>query len=240
MKRFAILLAVLCTMASAATAQKQSLGVQLGFTEPILRENTASDTKKLSNTTVINGLKVGFIYDATLVKGFGMTLGLNYCFAAYAGKWTVENHVYVAKKVRTSHLMHSLELPIEWQYKFNIATDTWLIAYTGPTLQYNFSFKSTVARRNEATGQTSSESSNHYQTDADNDGNLDYSPFNIQWGVGAGFQYKNYYIRGGYNFGIYNHYRDNAFTMTDGTTSYSMRARFDEWSIRLGIYFLNF
>lgn len=238
MRRTFSIFTMLCMafMLSAQSQQSQSLGVQLGFAESVLRDNTVSHTKKLDNVTISDGLKVGLIYDATLIKGFGMSMAINYAFTMDAGKWVIENEMYVAKKIRTARMLHTIELPIEWQYKFKIATDTWLIAYTGPNLQYNFAFKETITRRNDATGQTSEDKNKHYDVDADGDGNSDYSRFNIQWGVGAGFQYQNYYIRGGYNFGIYNHFRDNY----NDTGAYSNRARFDEWSIRLGIYFLNF
>ena len=235
MKRRLLLLSMLLTTLFIS-AQQQWFGVQVGFNEQILRENTATNTKKLSDKTVGNGVKVGLAYDATLVKGFGLNLSLNYSFATAHSKWIAENITYTAQKRRTSVTMHLIELPIEWQYKFNIATDTWLIAYTGPTLQYSFAYNTTITRQNDITNQTSTEKINHYKTDSDADGVRDYSPFNIQWGLGAGFQYKNYYIRGGYNFGIFNHYRDNF----NNVGSYTTRARLDEWNIRLGIYFLNF
>ncbi|MBR1564935.1 MAG: outer membrane beta-barrel protein [Paludibacteraceae bacterium] len=222
--------------AAMLSAQEQWFGMQFGFAEHILRENTVSNTKKLSDKTVGNGTKIGFVYDVTLVKGFGLNLAFNYNFAAASGKWEVENPLFVANKRRTSVAMHILEIPIEWQYKFNIATDTWLIAYTGPTMQFNVAYNTTITHRNDATNQVTEEKINHFTVDNDGDNVRDYSRFNIQWGVGAGFQYKNYYIRGGYNFGIYNHYRDNFHN----TGSYTTRGRYDEWNIRLGIYFLNF
>lgn len=244
MKRHSLLLGMMFSTIML-TAQTQSLGVQIGFSEPILRQNTQENTKKLSDKTVVNGLEAGIVYDATLIKGFGMSFAINYAFAADAGKWEIINSQYVADKGRTSHIMHTIEMPIDWQYKFKIATDTWLIAYTGPVLQYTFSFNTHFRYRNSITGENMIDidyktrqplDPNHYHIDADEDEINDYTPFNIQWGIGAGFQYQNYYIRGGYNFGIYNHFRDSY----NNLQNYTSRARIDEWNIRVGIYFLNF
>ncbi len=236
MKRTGLLLSCLC-FAFMLSAQSQSIGLQLGFSEPYLRSNITSKTSKLNNNVVTNGFKAGFVYDATLVKGFGMNIALNYTFSFKQGKWQPENQLYKNKEQRTTIMTHTIELPIEWQYKFKIATDTWLIAYTGPVLQYNFSFiEKTYHRGDPIKGNWAEPTKYHYKTDNDIDGKPDFSPFNIQWGVGGGFQYQNYYIRGGYNFGIYNHFRDNY----NGSGDYSNRARYDEWNIRVGIYFLNF
>ncbi|MBR1809983.1 MAG: outer membrane beta-barrel protein [Paludibacteraceae bacterium] len=233
MKRTTSIFILLCA-AIFASAQTQSLGVQLGFSEPILRDNSITHNKKLSNATTTNGVKVGLVYDATLVKGFGLNLSLNYLASFYNGKW-VKDPVFTAKQTKTNYTVHTIELPIEWQYKFRIATDTWLIAHTGPVLQYNIAFNQRVSHRDPIKGEWTDKSS-HYDTNLDGDDKPDFSHFNIQWGIGAGFQYKNYFIRGGYNFGIYNHFRDS-YNEVGG---YSNRGRFDEWNIRIGIYFLNF
>lgn len=235
-KIFYILL-LFCVLKVSA---QQSLGIQVAFVEPILRMNSGTNTSALSDKIIQNGAKVGVIYDATLIKGFGMTMGLNYSFCGTSTSWKqVGTALYPQKRNR--YIIHTLELPIDWQYKFKIADDTYIIVYTGPTIQYNVSFKQrTDIRDISGIGQkpatTQGDWNNRYKQDTDNDGNADFSPLNIMWGVGAGFQYKNYYLRGGYDFGIYNQYRDRYNDAQD----YTMRARLDSWSIRLGIYFLNF
>ena len=56
---------------------------------------------------------------------------------------------------------------------------------------------------------------------------------NVTWGIGAGFQYDRYFLRGGYDFGLINPYVSQTFTGQDVYT----RGRFDQWQIKLGIYF---
>ena len=62
------------------------LGIHVGYASPTLRINSPS-SKKLDNIAM-NGVKIGLSYDASIVKGFGSTLGLNYTFATYHSNWT--------------------------------------------------------------------------------------------------------------------------------------------------------
>ena len=66
------------------------IGVQLGYARSITRLNTPENGKTLS-ATGYNGLKVGVVYDATIVKGFGATIGLNYTFGANSTDWVKVN-----------------------------------------------------------------------------------------------------------------------------------------------------
>lgn len=241
MKKTIIALLLLCSFALTVEAQDQSLGFEMGYTQPILRENPASEKKKLPNVTKLNGLKLGLVYDATLVKGFGFRLGVNYIYAGNHTKWQSESTFSTAQKIKYSNQMHTIEIPIDWQYKFEIAKETYLILYTGPAFQYTFAFDKTTYRKNELTQESEVIKKPHFRVDNDEDGIYDYRPWNLTWGIGAGFQYQNYYIRGGYDFGILNHYKDTFFDNPFNTSAeYRMRGRFDQWSIRIGIYFLNF
>ena len=49
--------------------------------------------------------------------------------------------------------------------------------------------------------------------------------------IGAGFQDKRYFLRGGYDFGLINPYKNADFVNGNHT-----RGRLDQWSIKLGVY----
>ena len=109
---------------------KQYLGLQVGFTHPITRLNAPTvGQEKALQTTAYNGLKVGFVYDATIVKGFGYTIGHNYTLGANATDWMKEIATQPSfyPQVRSRGLYHQVEIPVDWQYKFEIAQRTWLI-----------------------------------------------------------------------------------------------------------------
>ena len=62
---------------------------------------------------------------------------------------------------------------------------------------------------------------------------------NVTWGVGAGFQYKRYFLRGGYDFGLINPHRYGQFVNAAGETiDRNTRGRFDQWSIKIGMYLI--
>jgi hypothetical protein len=59
----------------------------------------------------------------------------------------------------------------------------------------------------------------------------------VTWGVGAGFQYKRYFLRGEYDFGLINPHRYGQFVNIAGETmDRNTRGRLDQWSIRIGMY----
>lgn len=210
------------------------LGIHIGFASPTLRLNSPT-TKKL-DATPMNGVKVGLSYDATIIKGFGTTLGLNYTFATYHSKWEAISDM-TTDQASYRDTYQGLEIFCDWQYKFQIAGDTYLMLYTGPTIQCHLSLKEQEYIRN-AAGTTTKQTRYGYEY-RDNEAFQDYKRVNVTWGIGAGFQYKRYFLRGGYDFGLFNPYRYDTFkAMGVESSDYYTRGRFDQWQIKIGIYFL--
>lgn len=234
MKRI-VLTVIAVVMAGAMMAQTEGLGVHIGFTEPILRLNSplGNEATKLSNKTVTNGFKLGLSYDASLWKGLGSTLGLNYTFAADRSPWTSASTVGAYPKKQSQTLYQQIELFVDWQYKFEIAKETYLILYSGPSLQCALQFKEQTTTR-QFDGSTQLATTDRL---ANNDPRTisDLNRFNITWGVGAGFQYQRYFLRGGYDFGLMNPYKISNFNEVHLGDRHT-RGRLDQWSLKLGIY----
>ena len=226
MKRLTLIL-FLCASSMVLSAQDY-LGVQFGYARPITRLNTA-EFKTTLNATAYNGLKVGLVYDATIIKGFGVSMGLNYTFGNHTSAWKKigEN---THPQERSTGQYHQLEIPIDWQYKFEIAKRTWIILYTGPTLQCGLSLTSNKFETDEY-GKIKDDviSSDFYLIE---DKNMALKRINVTWGLGVGFQYDRYFLRGGYDFGLINPYKERSFVGHDAYT----RGRFDQWQIKVGIY----
>ena len=237
MKRILSICLLMSSIVAFAQAESHhAIGVQVGFTQPISRLNSpvpGYDTKL--TPTIYNGLKVGIVYEETIVKGFGYTIGLNYTFAANATDWmkqeTGQPSLY--PQVRSRGQYHQLEIPVDWQYKFQIADNTYLMLYTGPTLQCGLALndKWYVRMDNQSDALTLEE--NLYSKEEMGDYTLDR--LNVTWGVGAGFQYDRYFLRGGYDFGILNPYKEATFQVSDEYSPYT-RGRFDQWQIKIGMY----
>ncbi len=233
MKRLLMTSVIVMTMMTLHA--QDYIGVQLGYARSITRLNTPENGKTLS-ATGYNGLKVGVVYDATIVKGFGATIGLNYTFGANATDWMKRIHTQPTEypQIRSRGQYHQLEIPVDWQYKFEIAQNTWLMLYTGPTLQCGLLFKDKWYARsdNKSNAFTHEENLNSVEDMED----YALKRLNVTWGIGAGFQYERYFLRGGYDFGLINPYKAQSFLGEDIYT----RGRFDQWQIKLGMYLWEF
>ena len=110
MKRLLMTSVIVMTMMTLHA--QDYIGVQLGYARSITRLNTPENGKTLS-ATGYNGLKVGIVYDATIVKGFGATVGLNYTFGANATDWMKRIHTQPTEypQIRSRGQYHQLEIP---------------------------------------------------------------------------------------------------------------------------------
>ena len=225
MKRLALILFI-CAATIMASAQDY-FGVQLGFAQPIARLNTPT-TKTSLFPTSYNGFKVGLVYDATIVKGFGVSMALNYTFGNHTSAWKQIGKLPYPQE-RSTGQYHQLEIPIDWQYKFEIAKRTWIILYTGPTLQCGLDLTSKLYKTNNGKEIILEKDNSFYSEDMKD---KELKRINVTWGLGAGFQYDRYFLRGGYDFGLINPYKERSFVGHDAYT----RGRFDQWQIKVGIY----
>jgi hypothetical protein len=235
MKRIVMLCII---VASAAMAYSQSyVGVNVGYAQPITRLNLPVMGKEsVLNPTTYNGMKVGVVYDVTLIKGLGVSMGLNYTMGGNATEWKSKSSSIKYPQERSHGWYHQLEIPVDWQYKFQIAKDTWLMLYTGPTLQCGLSLQKKNYVNDGKTVEMNAKNPTDNLYDAEDTGVFALKRLNVTWGVGAGFQYERYFLRGGYDFGIINPYKVDSFTGQDIYT----RGRFDQWQIKLGMYLWQF
>lgn len=232
MKRILSICLLMSSIVAFAHAESHhAIGVQVGFTQPVTRLNlpVVGQETKLT-TTILNGLKVGVVYEETIVKGFGYTLGLNYTYGAATSLWKKMGAMDYPR-TQTKEMYHQLEIPVDWQYKFQIADKTYLILYTGPTLQLGLSYNKSTRTQMSPNGDIASVDVDRYTQESV----FALKRLNVTWGVGAGFQYDRYFLRSGYDFGILNPYKEATFQVSDEYSPYT-RGRFDQWQIKIGMY----
>lgn len=265
MKRIVCIMAVCMALAPLSRAEvTHSLGVQFGFNQQLYRLNTPTppdevkdwSTYKNSKTKlgkdILNGLKLGLVYDVTYVKGFGNFFAFNYVYGVHDSKWAefpYDEHGnptggFPSLDVKSHDEMHTLELNIDFQYKFEIAKQTWLILYTGPTVQYRVHhYAKDFFRGHLMHDDKYPNFPNLIFGYSDTEDMHYFHDVNVLWGLGAGFQYKRYYLRGGYDFGLMNPYKSDNFgemgyKLANGNPDDRLtRGRIDQWNIRIGIYF---
>ena len=80
--------AILLIFVNALYAQEgtTNIGFNVGFAEPTEYYRPNNSTDKLSKN-VTNGVKIGAIYETNLIKGFGVSMSLNYAFSANVGAY---------------------------------------------------------------------------------------------------------------------------------------------------------
>ena len=212
MKKSIVTLLLVClTMGSWAVERpKQGFGFQISWAQPILRINRPGPSAlndSLKMAIKMNGFKV---------------------FGVYTGKWRALGIYSDFPRIRQHITYHQLELFVDWQYKFEIAKETYLMLYTGPTLQCGIDFDMRVDSQKDYDVDVEHSYYDGYKSD---DPDESFRRLNVTWGVGAGFQYKRYFLRGGYDFGLMNPYKHSDFANEKHT-----RGRLDQWNIRLGVY----
>ena len=246
MKKFfvTVLLAGAALGMMAADLPKQGFGLQIGWAQPILRlnsPNNPSDAKdSLSNIVKLKGMKVGLVYDGSFAKGFGTSIGLNYTFGVDNSGWkSVNSNFNVYPQSRQLITYQELEVFVDWQYKFEIAKETYLMLYTGPTIQCGLAFFMRQDRQDENpySGEITTTIGQRYSAYRTEKNNEALRRLNVTWGVGAGFQYKRYFLRGGYDFGLINPYKNSQFVDDYGNQlDRYTRGRLDQWNIKIGMY----
>lgn len=232
-----LLVMVLVLQAWAVDLPKQGFGMQIGWAQPTLRVNDPSAKDSLSHHLQFRGFKVGVIYDGSFAAGFGAAMGLNYTFGVYNSGWKSRNPAYGDyPKDRQLITYNQLEVFVDWQYKFEVAKETYLILYTGPTIQCGLTLDWRKDTKDDITGEVVTvrgDAIDAYKVDPESSvGQNAIKRLNVTWGVGAGFQYQRYFLRGGYDFGLINPYKNSDFANGVHT-----RGRFDQWEIKIGMYF---
>lgn len=247
MKKSIVTLFLMCVTLGvmAADLPKQGFGIHIGWAQPILRLNSASNpaTAKdsLSIVTKLNGFKVGVVYDGSFIKGFGASIGLNYTFGISNSGWKAAGTIADYPRRRQLITYNQLEVFVDWQYKFEVAKETYLMLYTGPTIQCGLTLDMRADRQESDLSEITSTRYNGYVPDKDNldmrKENEHFTRLNVTWGIGAGFQYKRYFLRGGYDFGLINPYANKQFVDAAGNPmDRYTRGRLDQWEIKIGVY----
>lgn len=226
---------LLCCVAAClcmTMASYGQVGVQIGFNQSIERTKVGSDGK-FESKPGLNGFKAGVFYEHNFKYGLGMYYGANYSFLHHQSKWKGIGNGWFS---RTQTTAHHLDIPVHFQYKLSIATDTYLMAYAGPTFALGLGGKEAVSTKNglpehNPLFQLNTTSYDIYKRDANNDGFADLQRFDLLLSVGLGLQYKNIQVKGGYDFGMLNRY-GNAYI--DGSRWFDRR---NEWSVKVSYLF---
>lgn len=205
----AILIVAMVAVSAGVSAQ---LSVNAGYA------NSATTVKagSTSNTADgVNGVTAGVGYDMNVQGGFGLFWGLNYTYA-----WNKEEGTFWGITGTSNSVDHYLDVPVRLTFGLPITDAFKVFAFGGPKFVYALAGKTTYSLSS-GESSASSEPSDHYK-------DTDLSRFDIKLGLGAGVQFSNIIVKGGYDWGMLNQY-------TGDIDDYS--SKINQFYVTLGVTF---
>ncbi len=163
--------------------------------------------------TYLHGAKIGFTVDFNLPYHLSIQSGLFYqlTFGKNEQHWAGVNSEYTTEEyIEHNLLKHSVVVPVYATYTQKLWKELALYLYTGPQFAIGIAqkdnIKCTVSDETKAwleANEIPTQSYEKYKA-----GELRH--FNLQWGLGGGFQWANYRVYSGYNFGLNNIVKSNS------------------------------
>ena len=187
-KIFSILLAAsLMLLGTQAFAQ---MSVNAGYLNSTLTTSNTSDNA--------NGAYAGVSFNIPLSGGLGIAPGVYY--SMLTSKETASLGSIISGS--GTFMEHAVNVPVYLNYGIDLARDTKVFLFGGPTLQYGLA--STVKYDANVAGVSGSTTHDNYK-------NENFNRMNVYLGGGMGFQVSALQITVGYDYGMMNQYKgDNA------------------------------
>lgn len=199
-----ILIAALLATFSISLANAQ-IGFKAGYINSDFKQNISEETNVESES--MNGFKVGPTYDLAFTPSFSLQTGLLYSILL-----NKESESSASVKIT----MQYLNLPIRATYTYDFGNNLKLFGFAGPQIVYGLSAKA------KASVSSFEVNYNFYKGEY-----ASMKRFDIQLGLGAGFQFENFRFKVGYDFGML-----NIFDFGDNTKRHR-----NELSVTLGYIF---
>ena len=195
-KIFSILLAAsLMLLGTQAFAQMSVNAGYLNSTQSFGDSNTKSINS--------NGAYAGVSFNIPLSGGFAVAPGVYY--SMITNKTEASGRIPfldIPISGASTFMEHAINVPVYFNYGMDLARDTNVFIYAGPTAQYGLASTTKLAA---GVGESSADRTyNNYD-------NENYNRFNVYLGGGIGFQVSAIQITVGYDYGMMNLYKgDNA------------------------------
>lgn len=187
-KIFSVLLAAsLMLIGTQAFAQ---MSVNAGYLNSTLKTSNTSDNA--------NGAYAGVSFNIPIAGGLAVAPGVYY--SMLTSKETASlGSIFSGSG---TFMEHAVNVPVYVNYGIDLARDTKVFLFGGPTLQYGLA--STVKYDANVAGVSGSKTTSNYD-------NANYNRMNVYLGGGMGFQVSALQITVGYDYGMMNQYKgDNA------------------------------
>lgn len=218
-----LLVVVAAVVFSMNMAAQFSINLGYSNTEAVSRINVLG--VKSTDKQVINGASLGFAYDLSLMKVLGLNMGLDYTFS-YDKKGIKTDDKFTGYSTQ----YHTLGVPVRLMVNIPFGDDYKFFIYGGPRFTFDVAGSVQSYLANEKVGDPISLYKDTELSTIDDFKDLDPTRFNILVGPGAGFQIKNFIVKGGYDWGIIN-------MNTNKDTQDAHKLYKNNWYVTVGVAF---
>lgn len=142
-----------------------------------------------------NGFHVGPIYNMSIQGPISLQYGLLYNMYINKSSESVTLPLIGTITGSSTHSMHQLDIPVRVAATFPLSSGVSAFAFAGPNFNIGLADNLKVAVNSKSTTTSLYENENH-------------SRFNLQLGLGGGFQYNNMGLKVSYDFGLLNMYKN--------------------------------
>lgn len=197
MRNFRKTCLLLAVIFAVTIVHAQTYRLEAGFVSPKQHGDGFS-------TTYFNGIRLGATAEFNLKHNFSLLTGALYS-VVYSNK--VQNYS-TSDSVIYKTFGHFLDIPLRLTYTLPIAKNLKVFAFAGPNLNIGLAQQQKIQAdlSNTWSAYTGIKSVNYGDNDLYKDNNFYknalISRINFQMGAGGGVQWKNYQLKGGYDFGI--------------------------------------
>ena len=205
MKKVFAILAATVLFAGMANAQ---LGINVGYTPQTFKTTYTNGSNSNTTTTSMTGFFAGVNYNTALTGGLNISVGLQGRFNTSSDTTAAGVGTLAGASVENHHTQLLLDVPVLFNYGFNLSSAAKLSVFVGPTVSYALSGKTKTVTTVTVLGNTNtSENETNWYGDNSNRKNLDVSAT-----LGVVLSYNEFRLFGGYNMGLLN------LTSADNTT----------------------
>lgn len=196
MKNIKKICALFALIFAVAIVSAQTYRIEAGFVSPKQSGSSFS-------TNYFNGVRLGATAEFDLKNNFSLLTG-----ALYSVVYSTKVQYYGLESVDSVSYKtfgHSIDIPLHLTYTLPITKDLKVFAFAGPNLNIGLAQpRNIVATFSKSTIERYEEKGIIVPTTGTEDlyKSAMISRINFQMGAGGGVQWKNYQLKGGYDFGI--------------------------------------
>ncbi|MCR5822315.1 MAG: PorT family protein [Bacteroidales bacterium] len=209
MKKVFAFVAVAAALLVAGKANAQ-IGIHAGYAPQTYLSKYTTGNNTYTDTTKMGGFFVGADYNVNLSGDLNVSVGLQARYNTASDSVSASLFGLASGKVKRTNAQILVDVPILFNYGFNLTNDLKLSVFLGPTISYALSGKTTVVTSANVAGFGGSNTNeiNWYKAD---EGNM--NAFDLSGTIGVNLDFNGIRFFGGYNMGLMNLSKEDNTTM---------------------------